>query len=170
MKVATRDDKTEWPEPPSGITTASVCRLSGKLATIGCEDVDVVSESGSSRRSRGASGVSSGELLRRSMVYTEYFARGTAPTDYCDLHPTRGVMTKMADAFSSGPVKVAPPGLVLSAESAPEASAATATAPSEMDLAPEPPRKKRGFWSKVFGIGRDDDRKRDDPAKKKGGK
>ena len=170
MKVATRDDKTEWPEPPSGITTASVCRLSGKLATIGCEDVEVVSESGSSRRSRGASGVSSGELLRRSMVYTEYFARGTAPTDYCDLHPTRGVMTKMADAFSSGPVKVAPPSLVLSAESAPEASAATATAPSEMDLAPEPPRKKRGFWSKVFGIGRDDDRKRDDPAKKKGGK
>jgi penicillin-binding protein 1A len=170
MKVATRDDKTEWPTPPSGIATASVCRMSGKLATIGCQDVEVVSESGSSRRGAGASGVRTGELVRRSMVYTEYFAQGTAPTEYCDLHPTRGLMTKMAGAFSSGPVRVAPPSIVRTAEPSSEPSAATAAAPSEMDLAPEPPKKKRGFWSKVFGIGRDDDRKRDDPAKKKGGK
>jgi penicillin-binding protein 1A len=169
MKVATRDDKTEWPAPPPDIATASVCRLSGKLATIGCQDVEVVSESGSSRRGGGAS-VSTAALVRRSMVYTEYFAQGTAPTEYCDLHPTRGLMTKMADAFSSGPVRVAPPTLVRTTEPSPEPSAVTAAPPPEMDLAPEPPKKKRGFWSKVFGIGRDDDRKRDDPAKKKGGK
>ena len=169
MKAATRDDKTECPAPPSGIATASVCRLSGKLATIGCQDVEVVSESGSSRRG-GAASVSSGEHVRRSMVYTEYFARGTGPTEYCDLHPTRGVMTRTAEAFSSGPVRVAPPSMVQATEPLPEQSAATAAAPVEMDLAPEPPKKKRGFWSKVFGIGRDDERKRDDPAKKKGGK
>ena len=33
MKAATSGDKPEWFEPPAGITTATVCRLSGKLAT-----------------------------------------------------------------------------------------------------------------------------------------
>ncbi len=49
---------------PDGITTASVCKKSGKLAIAGVCDSDP----------------------RGSMVYTEYFAEGTAPTDYCDHH------------------------------------------------------------------------------------
>lgn len=49
---------------PAGITTATVCRESGKLA------ID---------------GVCTGDP-RGSSVYTEYFAEGTVPTEYCDHH------------------------------------------------------------------------------------
>ena len=42
MKAATQGDKPEWFSPPKDITTATVCRLSGKLATEGCERVEVV--------------------------------------------------------------------------------------------------------------------------------
>ena len=49
---------------PSGIMTATVCRESGKLAIAGVCDNDP----------------------RGSMVYTEYFAAGTQPTEYCDHH------------------------------------------------------------------------------------
>ncbi len=49
---------------PSGIVTASVCKESGKLAIAGVCDSDP----------------------RGSCVYTEYFAAGTQPTEYCDHH------------------------------------------------------------------------------------
>lgn len=49
---------------PDGIVTASVCKESGKLAIEGVCDSDP----------------------RGSTVYTEYFAEGTVPTDYCDHH------------------------------------------------------------------------------------
>ena len=94
MKAATRNDKPEWFTPPAGVTTATVCRLSGKLATEGCEHVEVVN--------------AKGDTERRSMVYTEYFASGTEPSAYCDLHPTRGLMGKLASIFS-GSAKPPPP-------------------------------------------------------------
>src|SRR6059036_2491485 len=59
MKVATRNDAPDWLAPPPGVTTATVCRLSGKLASAGCQDVEVVNRDG--------------VLEHRSMVYTEYF-------------------------------------------------------------------------------------------------
>lgn len=49
---------------PSGITSAAVCKKSGKLAVEGLCDSDP----------------------RGSMVETEYFAAGTAPTELCDHH------------------------------------------------------------------------------------
>src|SRR5205823_635183 len=70
MKTATKGEKPEWFTPPAGITTATVCRLSGKLAGEGCQDVEVVARDGT--------------LERRSMIYTEYFVRGTEPTTVCD--------------------------------------------------------------------------------------
>src|SRR5204863_7696547 len=82
MKVATKDDKPEWPSPPAGVTTALVCRMSGQLAGDGCQDVEVVANDG--------------HVERRSMVYTEYFARGTVPTVSCELHQSRGLFTKLA--------------------------------------------------------------------------
>ena len=51
-------------EKPSGIVQVSVCRKSGKLAQEGLCDCDP----------------------RGSQVYTEYFASGTEPTEYCDVH------------------------------------------------------------------------------------
>ena len=49
---------------PDGIVTAQVCRKSGKLAIPGVCDADP----------------------RGCMVYTEYFAEGTVPTETCDHH------------------------------------------------------------------------------------
>jgi 1A family penicillin-binding protein len=152
MKAATIGDKPEWIAPPPGITTASVCRLSGKLATIGCQDAEVVSDSGRPER--------------RSMVYTEYFARGTAPQTYCDLHPTRGIMTKLAGIFTA-PER---PATHIETASPPPPPAVAPAPPEAFEAAPAPPKKKRGFWAKVFGIGKDDDRKQNDPQKKRGGK
>lgn len=49
---------------PAGITTATVCKKSGKLAIPGICDCDP----------------------RGSMIYEEFFAEGSAPTDVCDHH------------------------------------------------------------------------------------
>ena len=54
---------------PEGITTAAVCRESGKLAIDGLCNNDP----------------------RGSAVYTEYFATGTVPTEYCDHHISASV-------------------------------------------------------------------------------
>lgn len=51
-------------DKPDGITTATVCKKSGKLAVAGLCDSDP----------------------RGSMVESEYFASGTIPKDYCDHH------------------------------------------------------------------------------------
>jgi hypothetical protein len=79
-------------------------------------------------------------------------------------------MTKIAGFVGSGPVKAAPTSFDPSAlhADAPPPPAATEVTPA-VDHAPDPPKKKRGFWSKLFGIGGQDDRKHNDPPKKPGG-
>jgi penicillin-binding protein 1A len=72
MKRATSGDKPEWMGRPSEVTSARICRLSGKLATAECETAD-----------KAADG---------PPVYTEYFARGTEPTTYCDQHGAAHVL------------------------------------------------------------------------------
>lgn len=54
---------------PDGIVTATVCRESGKLAIAGVCTNDP----------------------RGSAVYTEYFAEGTVPTEYCDHHTVANI-------------------------------------------------------------------------------
>lgn len=56
---------------PEGITTAAVCKKSGKLAVEGLCDADP----------------------RGSMVETEFFAAGTVPTEYCDHHVSATICT-----------------------------------------------------------------------------
>ncbi len=63
MKDLHKDLPNKSFEKPSGVVTASVCKDSGLLATDECKN-----------DSRG------------SRVYVEYFAKGTAPTDYCSCH------------------------------------------------------------------------------------
>jgi 1A family penicillin-binding protein len=139
MKEATRRDKPAWLAPPPRITTATVCRLSGKLATKGCEDVEVIGENGIAER--------------RSMVYAEYFADGTQPTSYCELHASHGFFGTIVSAFTGE--KSAPPPSIQDTGLLPS----TATAPVDPVLptvSTEPPRKKRGFWSRLFGVGKDE--------------
>jgi 1A family penicillin-binding protein len=157
MKAATVHDAPEWLVAPAGITTAKVCRLSGLLATDGCQDVEVVG--------------TNGRLERRSMVYTEYFAKGTEPTAFCDQHPTHGIMTKLAGLFGGSDDRpAAPPHVEDTGAPAPSATATGGALP-QVENAPEPPpKKKRGFWSRLFGKDRDSEQQDAQvPAKKKGG-
>ena len=137
MKIATRGDTPVWFDPPPGITTAAVCRLSGKLATDECERVEVVDDGG--------------RVGRRSMVYTEYFADGTQPTVSCDLHPRRGLLGRIAGLFGGRQPRPAPPKVqdVLPPESS---GSAVQIQPSESA------QPRRGFWARIFGIGRRDRR------------
>jgi penicillin-binding protein 1A len=159
MKAATKTDQPEWFSAPSGVTTASVCRLSGKLATDGCNDVEVDDH---------------GELVRRSMVYTEYFARGTQPTTYCDLHPTHGIFGKIAGLLGGSNDPPPPPPSVADTGLPPAGAPSSAVGSGgQAELPPPAPAKKRGFWSKVFGIRKDEARDKSDgdtkPPKKRGG-
>jgi hypothetical protein len=141
------------------VTTASVCRLSGKLASEGCQDVEVVDKDG--------------RLVRKSMVYNEYFDRGTEPTSYCDMHPSHGLLGKLAGMFGNEHPP-APPHI--EDTGAPASAVAVAVATNgdveHTEAAPAPVKKKRGFWSRVFGKGKADDREQAEevaPVKKKSG-
>jgi penicillin-binding protein 1A len=140
MKVATQKDKPEWLEQPSGVTTVKVCRLSGLLATDACQNAEVVN--------------ASGEIERRSTVYTEYFARGTEPTAYCEAHQTQGLMTRIAGFFGAeeqpAPPRVDDPAVM------PAATGSSGVHP-EIENPPQPPKKKRGFWGRIFGTTIKDD-------------
>jgi penicillin-binding protein 1A len=154
MKAATKGAKPEWIAPPRGITSATVCRLSGQLATSECEHVDVVDKNG--------------QTENRSLVYTEYFLTGTEPTESCELHQPHGFLSAIASIFHSNPhrgdaapVTVEDAGLPI----VPVAPAVVAVPPTSSGSAPElPPAapKKRGFWSKLFGVGGDDEGKKNE--------
>ena len=132
--------------------------MSGLLASDGCQDVEVISNAGL--------------IEHRSMVYTEYFARGTAPTALCDLHPTHGIMTKLAGLFG-GNERPAPPRIEdtgIPASTATAGTTGTITTVPASDVPPEPPKAKRGFWSRMFHRGNDSSSTpQPPPAKKKGG-
>ncbi len=153
MKVATRKDKPEWLTAPVGVTTVKVCRLSGLLATEGCEDVEVIAKTG--------------ETQYRSMVYSEYFAGGTEPTLFCDLHPTRGVMTKLAGLFGGSDNPPPPPRIEDTGLATPTATSGTVP---QYESTPQSPKRKRGFWSRIFGRdGEPEERQPEELPKKKGG-
>ncbi len=167
MKVATKTDKPDWFQRPANIVTLNVCRVSGKLPNGGCDHVEVVNRDGL--------------LENRSMIYSEYFVKGTEPTELCPLHPSPSLMDRIAGVFGGGdspkPVRPEDAGL-------PPARTGTAgthqPTPPEVRQEPPPeqntdaPPKKRGFWARVFGKGdkksdqnpKDQDQK---DQKKKGG-
>jgi penicillin-binding protein 1A len=138
MKTVTRGDGARWLSPPRGVTTAKVCRLSGQLAGEGCEHVEVLT--------------AQAHIERRSMVYTEYFARGTQPTAVCELHRRRGLFQALSSIFGAGggppPPPIAETGLP------PEQSPSAEAPPAETA---DPAGRKRGFWSRLFGLGKNEE-------------
>jgi penicillin-binding protein 1A len=72
MSVATRYDAPTPFQRPRTVTSVAICRVSGKRATDACRHAVEFDRDG--------------YATERSTVYTEYFARGTEPTEYCDLH------------------------------------------------------------------------------------
>jgi penicillin-binding protein 1A len=174
MKVATKNDKPDWFERPSNVVAVNVCRVSGKLPNGGCDHVEVVNRDGG--------------LENRSMVYTEFFVKGTQPTELCPLHPSPSFMDRIAGAFGAGdspkPVHAEDTGLPPTQTGTtglhqPPAPAEVHQEPPPQEPTSEAPQKKRGFWARIFGKGDkkpDQDSKDQDPRdqnpknqKKKGG-
>ena len=170
MKAAVREEKGEkaqWFKRPKTVTTVTICRLSGRLATSDCRDAPVVDRDGY---------VTSG-----SMVYDEQFVRGTEPGSYCHLHERYESYEYRAASGESrqdaprptadaGPSRPVPP---VATTGAPPVAAARADATSDARPAPpaderaEPatPAQRRGFWSRIFRRGGgDDSAKRAQPA------
>jgi len=145
MAQATRKDAPEWFDAPASVTSATICRLSGKLATDGCREAVVMD--------------AEGKVSTTPMVYTEYFVQGTEPTEACPIH--RRVIANPLRAL----VALVSPG-----RSAPESQGVSSQpAPRVVEAPPPPPKaepkrepeRKRGFWSRIFGGSRDkDDKKR----------
>ena len=154
MKAATKGDRPEWFKPPPGLVGISICRVSGQLPNAGCSDVEVVSDTG--------------EVTHRSMVITDYFARGKAPVALCPLHPSQDLLATIGGWFGKDTLKPASASaLGLPSQSAPGVAAeVTAESPRAAEPAPdaqraEPEKKKKpGFWSRLFGRGKDDDKAR----------
>ena len=85
MKTATKGDKPDWFERPPDVVAANVCRVSGKLPNEGCTRVEAVNRDGA--------------LETRSMVYTEYYLKGTQPTSLCPLHESDSLLHRLAGLF-----------------------------------------------------------------------
>ena len=171
MKDATKGAKPDGFERPDNVVGLNVCRLSGKLPSGGCEHVQVVNRDGVTET--------------RSMVYTEYFVKGTQPDSECPLHGS-SFADRLASIFgkdSAPPVSVDTVGLPPPTASTTGAPAhPTVGAPSQAPVAEEQrsdePKKKRGFWSRVFGGGGDDkdkkkkeeeERKKEEERRRRGG-
>lgn len=151
MKTATSGDKPDWFERPSTVTAVNVCRVSGKLPGSGCDNVQVVTRDGLAET--------------RSMIYTEYFLKGTQPSTVCPVHAAPSLLDRLAGIFGKGsemPIPAdqaalpVPPRASTSGVSVPPTPQAAVSANAPTAPAAEAPKKKRGFWSKVFGIGKND--------------
>jgi 1A family penicillin-binding protein len=135
MKEATANDEAEYFRAPANIVGIDICRMSGKLATDGCHDAVTEADDGS--------------LVRKSMVYTEYFVRGTEPIDFCPLHGPRlgdTIVGTMGGSTSTQSTAVVPPNTST-------ASAAVPPPPPPPAAEQPKPEKKRGFWARFFGVG-----------------
>jgi penicillin-binding protein 1A len=151
MAAATRADAPDRFTMPATVVPVAVCRLSGKLPTDACRGAVVYD--------------ADGVPTDKPMVYTEYFLRGTEPTDYCPLHSrpfdavaTSGDRTRPAVAASSGDAgKVAlAPADHLNDAAAQGADARLGDNPPAATSAPASPApastpRKRGFWGRLFG-------------------
>ncbi len=141
MALATKGNAPDWYQAPAAVTTATICPLSGKLATQECA---------------GEGGVH---------AYTEYFASDHAPTEYCDLHvlrDRRGVFGGLVAAVrgrSGEASQSASAELRTAATESAAPPAATTNAKADKAAEPESSKKKQGFWSRVFGGRREDSRK-----------
>jgi penicillin-binding protein 1A len=165
MKIATKGAKPDWFERPANVVAVNVCRVSGMLPNGGCDSVEVMNREGGTEN--------------RSMVYTEYFVKGTQPTALCPLHPSPSFMDRLAGLFGGAhqvpplppdqvglpPARTGTSGVSHSPVPAPEPRVEERNEP-QVEQAP----RKRGFWARVFGKGGNKNDKKEDERKKPGGK
>jgi penicillin-binding protein 1A len=160
MKTATKDDKPDWFDRPSNVVGVNVCRISGKLPSNGCYNVTTADDEGN--------------LENRSMVYTDYFVKGTQPTTTCPLHTDANYITATAGVPTGAIVPgehaiLPPPPPQGTAGAAPADPSQPAASGEKVDKKETDKDKKRGFWSKLFGRGKKNGDKNDKGGDKGGG-
>jgi hypothetical protein len=135
--------------------------VSGQLAGEGCSDVEVVNNDG--------------EIDRRSMVYTEYFARGTEPTITCEVHSGHGLTDGMVGMVADGESPAAPArheNMVVGSLPPPAATSGVVKPETKPETTTATEPNKRGFWGRIFRRPgdpqtQDPDKPKDDPTKPK---
>jgi len=157
MKTATRNDAPEWFKQPSGLTSATICRLSGALATDSCRHAVVYDNEGNATNG--------------SLVYSEYFINGTEPRTFCPIHgedepsglralfsfgrdrPHAEVRDAVAERRSEEPRSVERPveRPVVADPVQPPGVTGGVVSHRETQASPPTESKKRGFWGRVFG-------------------
>jgi membrane carboxypeptidase/penicillin-binding protein len=140
MKTATTNDKSSWFKVPSGVVALDVCRMSGKLPAGGCDDVAISNDDGTT--------------VNRSVIQTEYFVKGTEPTESCDLHPGHSLLQAIAGVFRGTqnvtPVTAEAAGLPPATARAEAPPAEPSVTPAASELPQPTEKKKRGFWGRIF--------------------
>jgi 1A family penicillin-binding protein len=132
MKVATESHKPIAFKSPAGITGVNVCRLSGQLPGEACD-----------------------------RVITEYFVRGAGPTQTCDQHYFFLASGQLASSVIPAAGESSAPSVFASHQSLDTSVRVASAVPPELIVAAdradgsETPKKKRGFWGKLFGKGKD---------------
>ncbi len=153
MAAATRTDKPDGFSMPATVVPVTVCRLSGKLPAEGCQGAVVFD--------------AAGLPTNKSMLYTEYFVRGTEPVDYCPLHsrPFDAVATsgdaaaRPAVASTSGeatqpvfaPVDHLHDAVASAGVPRPGDTTPPAVVPVPPGVATVSVPRKRGFWGRILG-------------------
>ena len=141
MRAATRGDAPDNFEAPRTVTSATICRLSGKLAAEGCHGVEATDDEGN---------------VTGRMAYTEYFVRGTEPRDYCPYH-TRAPSPPITIVASPVPARPVSPGggsiPTATSGASPAAVVPSSESPAAKAEAEEAPAPRRGFWSRLFRRG-----------------
>src|SRR5688572_10001027 len=125
MKQATASDKPDTFKAPQGLTTAAVCRVSGRLPNGACD-----------------------------RVITEYFTHGTAPSEICQEHSFFTNSGQLAISHPGSAVVISSAGNVVNTpqfpphtNGEPVAAVVAAQAPSDIVMVPDTedqPKKKRG--------------------------
>jgi penicillin-binding protein 1A len=161
MKTATKGDKPDSFDRPSNVVGVNVCRMSGLLPNDGCDQVQVVNKDGN--------------IETRSMIYTDYFVKGTQPTTVCPLHPGGSFIDAFAGALGiqvghpapADAASMPPPSATSTAGTTPGANAVHGgKVAQKADEEEQPKKKKKGFWSRLFGRDdKKDDKKQDDQDK-----
>jgi hypothetical protein len=133
MITATTHDKGAWFDAPPDVVGVEVDRTTGGRATEACR--------------------------RTGQVAFEYFAHGTEPIDMCPLHAfgvLQAVNTAPTVTGGSGSRAGAHEQASVPEPAAGQVTTAADTSPSGATSASPSVEKKRGFWARVFGKGRDD--------------
>jgi penicillin-binding protein 1A len=159
MRDATAGSKGRPFSKPAGLVGVEICQASGLLPVGACFRARRVTRDGETREG--------------SAVAYEYFRRGTEPTQSCPIHDyswwgsVRTAMFDPSDFPSSSTVgallKPAPRRSGTADE--PRQVAAHERTPEPEKQAEKPVERRRGFWSRLFGRGDNDEKERNsDPS------